>query len=168
MSVVVDMRREDDTNGIMATLLRDSAGKSIDESETSAGKILKEAVTSKERKVNVSEHQFYKNPHYVPLDEIDRMGDRLAAEYIIHRYVDRYKHGVFGIADRCADAAKSHDIEQKHFSKHTTLTIPSMFLAASALTAGFGATRAISSLSIASAVPHARFMQSVIIIMSNI
>jgi hypothetical protein len=47
------MRREDDTNGIMATLLRDSAGKSIDESETSAGKILKEAVTSKERKVNV-------------------------------------------------------------------------------------------------------------------
>jgi hypothetical protein len=35
----------------MATLLRDSAGKSIDESETSAGKILKEAVTSKERKV---------------------------------------------------------------------------------------------------------------------
>jgi hypothetical protein len=70
---VVDMRREDDTNGIMATLLRDSAGKSIDESETSAGKILKEAVTSKkERKVNVSEHQFYKNPHYVPLDEIDR------------------------------------------------------------------------------------------------
>jgi hypothetical protein len=38
MSVVVDMRR-DDTNGIMATLLRDSAGKSIDESETSAGKI---------------------------------------------------------------------------------------------------------------------------------
>jgi hypothetical protein len=68
--------------------------------------------------------------------------------------VDRYKHGVFGIADRCADAAKSHDIEQKHFKgKHTTLTIPSMFLAASAsLTAGFGATRANSSLSIASAV----------------
>jgi hypothetical protein len=30
------------------------------------------------------QHQFYKNPHYVPLGEIDRMGDRLAAEYIIH------------------------------------------------------------------------------------
>jgi hypothetical protein len=94
MSVVVDMRREDDTNGIMATLLRDSAGKSIDESETSAGKILKEAVTSKERKVNVSEHQFYKNPHYVPLDEIDRMGDRLA-EYIIHTDTWTDTHGVF-------------------------------------------------------------------------
>jgi hypothetical protein len=168
MSVVVDMRREDDTNGIMATLLRDSAGKSIDESETSAGKILKEAVTSKERKVNVSEHQFYKNPHYVPLDEIDRMGDRLAAEYIIHTdtWTDTNMEYLLGIADRCADAAKSHDIEQKHFKgKHTTLTIPSMFLAASAsLTAGFGATRANSSLSIASAVLAAAsgFMQSVI------
>jgi hypothetical protein len=40
------------------------------------------------------------------------MGDRLAAEYIIHRYVDRYKHGYLLGADRCADAAKSHDIEQ--------------------------------------------------------
>jgi hypothetical protein len=35
----------------------------------------------------MSEHQFYKNPHYVPL-EIDRMGDRLAAVYHPHRWTD--------------------------------------------------------------------------------
>jgi hypothetical protein len=64
------------------------------------------------------QHQFYKNPHYVPLDEIDRMGDRLAAEYIIHTdtWTDT-NMSIYCIADRCADAAKSHDIEQKTFQR---------------------------------------------------
>jgi hypothetical protein len=83
MSVVVDMRREDDTNGIMATL-RDSAGKSIDESETSAGKILKEAVTSKGAEGKCVRAPVLQEPTLRSTDEIDRMGDRLAAEYIIH------------------------------------------------------------------------------------
>jgi hypothetical protein len=42
------------------------------------------------------------------------MGDRLAAEYIIHTdtWTDTNMEYLLGIADRCADAAKSHDIEQ--------------------------------------------------------
>jgi hypothetical protein len=89
----------------------------------------------------MSEHQFYKNPHYVPLDEIDRMGDRLAAEYIIHTdtWTDtNMEYLVLRIVVRMQPRVMTSN--KKHF-KHTTLTIPSMFLAASAsLTAGFGAT----------------------------
>jgi hypothetical protein len=83
------------------------------------------------------------------------MGDRLAAEYIIHTdtWTDtNMEYLVLRIVVRMQPRVMTSN--KKHFKgKHTTLTIPSMFLAASAsLTAGFGATRANSSLSIASAV----------------
>jgi hypothetical protein len=167
MSVIVDMRSEDSSNGILATLLRDSAGKSIDESETSAGQILKSAITD-ERKVNMKKNQSYVNPQYVAQEDIVRVGERLAAEYIIHTdtWTDENMAYLLGIADRCSEAAVRHDLEQKHFKgKHTTLTIPSMFLAAAAsLTAGFGASQSNPGLSITSAVLAAAsgFTQSVI------
>lgn len=177
MSTVVDIgtdtyedaqvRRDASTDTTdLTTALLDTEGKGVRESGTSAANILRGALGR--RKVNFEHRQSYINPHYVPAEDIVRMGERLPAEYIVHTdtWTETNMKYLLEIADKCGEAAIRHDKEQKHFKgKHTTLTVPSMFLAATAsLVAGFGANQSSNTLSIASAVLAAAsgFSQSVI------
>lgn len=150
--------------------LLDSDGKNVDESETVAATIIRDALSESDDslKFDVEHQQTYANPRYVPADEMHRMGARLPAELIVHTdtWTEVNMKYLLDIADRCSAASVRHDKEQKHFKgKHTTLTIPSMFLAATAsLAAGFGANEDGNTLSILSAVLAAAsgFTQSVI------
>lgn len=121
----------------------DRDGNSVDESLTESAAIIR-GMREPVFKRNLQKKQTFRAPTYVQPEDMQRQGERLAAEMTV--YVDSWTESGLNylkeIADQCRAAAARHYKAQLWFSaKHKTLVVPNItFSAIAASTAAIGAT----------------------------